>query len=124
MHKTHALTTASTWVSFISYSDIRCLHPNSTFVLLHHLLHHFCLKLHHFPIKYDTSAFPPKSRKPLKTLTFQAFPEVLKSCKHKFNKSLLSPNVFLTHRSSFYSPRTASCSSLQLFSNIYLSTSL
>ena len=61
----------------------------SASISLHHLLHHFCLKLHHFPINYDTSALSPKSRKPLKTLTFQAFSEVLKSCKHKFNKFLL-----------------------------------
>ena len=59
------------------------------YVSLHHLLHHFCLKLHHFPIKYDTFAFSSKVRNPLKTLVFQAFPEVLKSCKHKFNKFLL-----------------------------------
>ena len=42
----------------------------SVSISLHHLLHHFCLKLHHFPIKYDNFAFPPKSRKPLKTLYF------------------------------------------------------
>ena len=72
-------------VPFISYPDIRCLHPIS----LHHLLHHFCLKLHHFPIKYDTFAFSPKVHKSLKTLVFQAFPKVLKRSKHKFNKLLL-----------------------------------
>ena len=47
-------------------------------ISLHHLLHHFCLKLHHFPINYDTLAFLPKSRKPLKTLHSSAFSEVLK----------------------------------------------
>ena len=72
-----------------SHSFLIPIFDVSVLISLHHLLHHFCLKPHHFPIKYDTLAFSPKSRKPLKTLHFSAFSEVLKRSKHKLNKFLL-----------------------------------
>ena len=72
-----------------SHSFLIPIFDVSVLISLHHLLHHFCLKLHRFPIKYDIFAFLPKVRKPLKTLMFQAFLEVWKSSKHKFNKLAL-----------------------------------
>ena len=56
-----------------SHSLLILIFDISVPISLHHLLHHFCLKLHHFPINYDTFVFLPKSRKPLKTKALRDF---------------------------------------------------